>query len=58
MTSLAVSFISIGRLPLLAQTPNNADLFFSLVITTDLYLHNVEMADQNPASGSLQVDVD
>jgi len=46
MTSgyMAVLFISIGRMPILAPTLNNVDPLFALVIT---------LAEQDPASDSL-----
>jgi len=50
---MAVWFISIGRMPLLAPNLDIADLFFALVITPGFRLHQVEVADQNPASGNL-----
>jgi len=50
---MAVLFISIGRMPFLMPTLNNADMLFSLWITTGFYLHHVEVADQDPTSGSL-----
>jgi len=41
-------------MPFLAPTLDiNADPLFALVITLGLYLHHVEVADQDPASGSL-----
>jgi len=55
--------ISIGRMPFLASTLDNADPLFALVITTPqvsllmrtqvIYVHHVEVADQDLASGSL-----
>jgi len=45
--------IFIGRMPFMAPTLDNADPLFALVITTGFYLHNVEVVDQDPASGSL-----
>jgi len=55
MTSgyMAVLFIVIGRMPFLAPTLDNADPLVALVITLGFYLHHVEVADQDPASGSL-----
>jgi len=55
MTSshLTVLFISIGRMPFLAPTLDNADPLFALVIKPGFYLHHVEVADLDPASGSL-----
>jgi len=37
----------------LAQTLDNVDPFFVQVIATGFYLHQVEVADQDLASGSL-----
>jgi len=56
MTSgyMTVLFISIGRMPFLVPTVDNADPLFALVITLGFYLHHVEVADQqDPASGCL-----
>jgi len=39
-------------MPFLAQTLDNDDQLFALVITPGYHLHNVEMADQDPARGS------
>jgi len=50
---LAVLFISIGRMPFLSPTLDNANPLFALVITPGFYLHHVEVADRDPASGSL-----
>jgi len=63
---MIVSFTSIGQMadqhyqefvPSLAPTLDNADPLFgadrSLVITPDFYLHHVEVADQDIASGSI-----
>jgi len=50
---MAILFISFGRMPILALTLHNADPIFALVITSGFYLHRVEVADQDPASGSL-----
>jgi len=54
MTSgyMAVLFISFRRMPFLTPTLDNADPLFALVITPGFYVHQVEVADQNPASGS------
>jgi len=50
---MEVLFISIGRMPFLLPTLDNADsLFALLVITPGLCLHHVEVADQDPARGS------
>jgi len=54
--SMTVVFISIGRTPFLVSTLENADQLFALMITPDVYLHHVEMADQDPASGCLAAD--
>jgi len=58
MTSVytAVFRISIGPLAFLEPTLDNADPLFALVITRGFYLHHVEVADQDPASGSLRAD--
>jgi len=62
MTSgyMPVLFISIRQMPFLAPTHDNVDLLFALVITQGalvqhqgFYLHHVEVADQDSASGSL-----
>jgi len=56
MTSgyMAVLFVAIGRMPFLTPTLGNADPLFSLVISSPgFYLHRIEVADQDPASGSL-----
>jgi len=50
---MAVLFISIDRMSFLAPTLDNADPLFVLVTTPGIYLHYVEVVDQNPASGSL-----
>jgi len=49
MTSgyLAVFFISIGRMPFLALTLDNADRLSTLVITPGFYLHYVDVADHD-----------
>jgi len=56
MTSgyMAVLFILIGRMPLLAPTLDNADQLFGLGITPGFYVHHnhTEVADQDPTSGS------
>jgi len=49
---MAALFISIGRMPFLAPTLDNADQLFVLVMTSSFYLHHVEVANQDPASGS------
>jgi len=49
---IAGLFIAIGRMPFLAPTLDNADPLFALVITLRFYLHHVEVADQDQASGS------
>jgi len=40
-------------MPFLAPAIDNADPLFALIITPGLYLLHVEVADQDPASGSL-----
>jgi len=40
-------------MPFLGPTLDNADLLFALVIIPGFYLHHVELADQDLASGSL-----
>jgi len=42
-------------MPFLVPTLDNADPLFALVTTPGYYLHHVEVADQDPASGSLNV---
>jgi len=58
MTSgcMAVLFISIGLMPSLVPNVDNADPLFALVITLGLYLHHVEVANQDSANGSLYAD--
>jgi len=46
-------FFFIGRMPFLAPTLDYADPIFILVITPGFYMHNEEVADQDPASGGL-----
>jgi len=48
MTSVyvIVLFISIGRMPFLAPTLDNADPLFALVFKPSLYLHLEEVTDQ------------
>jgi len=43
-------FISIGRMPFLAQILDNANPLFALAITPGFYLDHVEVTDQEPAS--------
>jgi len=50
---MAVLFISIHRMPFLAPALDNVDPLFALVITPGLYLHPVEVADQDPVKGSI-----
>jgi len=50
---MVVWFISVARMPFPAVNLDNADPLFALVITPGFYLHHVEVADQDPASGSL-----
>jgi len=45
----------IGWMAFLAQTLDNADPFFAPVTTPGFYLHHVEVADQNLASGNLYI---
>jgi len=52
---MANLFISIDRMPFLATTLANADPLYALVIISGFYLHHVEVADQDPASDSLQI---
>jgi len=40
-------------MPLLESTLDDPGPFFALVITLGFYLHHVEVADEDPASGSL-----
>jgi len=49
-------FISIGQMPFLAPTLDNAEPLIALVITPGFYLHHVKVADQDPACGSLPSD--
>jgi len=49
---MAVLFIFIVRMPLLVPTLDNSDPLCALVITPGIYLHHVEVTDQDPASGS------
>jgi len=41
--------ISIGQMLFLAQTLDNVDPLCAPVITTDFYLHYIEVPDQDPA---------
>jgi len=50
---VAALFISIGQIPFLAPTLDNVETLFTQVITPGLYLLLVEVAYQDPASGSL-----
>jgi len=50
MTAL---FTFTGRMPFLAPKLDIADPLFAQVITPGFYLHRQELADQDPASGSL-----
>jgi len=54
MTSgnMTVLFIFIDRMLFRVQTLNNADPLFALVIKPSFYLHHVEVAYQELASGS------
>jgi len=49
----AVLFTSISRMVSLASSLDNVDPLFALVKTPGFYLYHVEVADQDPASGSL-----
>jgi len=40
-------------MPFLAPSLDIVDLLFTLVVTPGFYLHHMEVADQDPASGSL-----
>jgi len=46
-------FISIDRITFLSPTLDNAYPHFALVITPCFYLHQVEVVDEDPASGCL-----
>jgi len=46
-------FISIARMPFQAATLDNDDPLFALVTTPGFCLHQVEVADQDSASGNL-----
>jgi len=48
-----ILFISIGRMTFLVPTLDIDDPLFALVITTSFYLHHVDVAAQDPASGCL-----
>jgi len=50
---MAILFISDSQMLFLAPTLDNADSLFADPLTTDFYLHHVEEADQDQASGSL-----
>jgi len=50
---MAVLFISVDGMPFLVPTLDNADPLSALVITPGFYLHHVDVADQDQASGSL-----
>jgi len=54
---MAVLFISIGRMPFLTTTLDNADQLFNLVITLSVHLHHVEGVDHDPVSGSLEAEL-
>jgi len=53
ISHMAVLFIYIGRMPFLTPTLDNAEPLFALVLIPGFFLHQVEVADQQPASGSL-----
>jgi len=42
---------------LFTVTPNNANPRFALVITPGFYVHPVEVTDQDPACGSLYINL-
>jgi len=42
---MAVLFIFIGRMPFLAQTLDDPDQLFTLMITPGFYQHHVEVVD-------------
>jgi len=50
-------FSSIDRMPFLAPTLDNADSLFTLEIIQGFYLHNLQVADQDPASDSLYISL-
>jgi len=50
---MAILFIFISRMPFLTPTLDNVDGHSALVIAPDFYVHHVQVADQDPASGSL-----
>jgi len=52
---MTVLFIFIGRMPFLAPTLDNAAPLFALVIKLGFYLHHIEVAGQDPASGSIYI---
>jgi len=54
MTSgyMTILFTSIGRMPFLTRTFDNAELLFALVKAPGFYLHHVQVADQDRAIGS------
>jgi len=53
MTSgyMTVLFNSIDRMSFLTPTLDNADLLFALMITPGLYQRQIEVVDQDTASG-------
>jgi len=53
---MEILFISIDWMPFLASTLDNADPLFARVITPGLHLHRKQVADQDPASGSVLAD--
>jgi len=55
---IATLFISIDRMPFLALTLDKVDPLFALVMKLGIHLHHVEVADQDPASGSRQAELD
>jgi len=50
---MAAFVIFIDRILFLASNFDNAEPLFALVMAAVFSLHHVEMANQNPASGSL-----
>jgi len=44
-------------MPFLAPNLNNYVPRFALVITPSFHLHHVEVAEQNPASGSIYAEI-
>jgi len=42
-------------MPFLESTRDNADQLFAVVIAPDFFLHRIEVVDEDPASGSLNM---